>query len=293
MEDNQTRNASHSGSWYTSNKNDLRKQLDDVLAAAEVNEGSNKLKGVIVPHAGYRFSAGTAAWAYRNINKDNYDRIVILGPSHHCYIPGCGLTQLKAYETPFGNLSIDTDSIQKLSKIKGFFPIDKKTDEEEHSLEMQLPFIKYIFGDKDVKILPIMVGQTDLGQDKLFAEALGEYYKDDNILFVISSDFCHWGSRFRFTYIDEKCEHIYQSIENLDRLGMDCIETLNAEKFNTYLKESGNTICGRRAISIYLCLAGADLKKNKIVFVNYTQSSQVTSMNDSSVSYAAGLNILL
>jgi AmmeMemoRadiSam system protein B len=293
MEDDKIRFASHAGTWYSDNKSELKQQLEAFLEEAKLNENAARLKGIIVPHAGYRFSAPTAAWAYKNIDRDNFDRIIILGPSHHMYIPGCGLTQLKIYETPFGKFKIDTQSIQKLSQIKGYYPIDKETDEKEHSLEMQLPILKYVFGDKDVKLLPIMVGQTNLEQDQLFAESLSEFYKDNRTLFIISSDFCHWGKRFNFTYTNSKYKNIYEGIEYLDKLAIGSIESLDPENFDSYLKDHRNTICGRRAISILLCLAQMKLVKNKITFINYSQSSQVTSMNDSSVSYAAGLNILL
>lgn len=71
-------------------------------------------------------------------------------------------------------------------------------------------------------------------------------------LFVISSDFCHWGQRFRYTYYDRSVGEIWQSIQKLDKQGMSLIETLNPSAFTEYLKKYGNTICGRHPIGVLL-----------------------------------------
>ncbi|MPC56296.1 Protein MEMO1 [Portunus trituberculatus] len=75
-------------------------------------------------------------------------------------------------------------------------------------------------------------------------------------LFVISSDFCHWGQRFRYTYYDRSVGEIWQSIQKLDKQGMNLIETLNPSAFTEYLKKYGNTICGRHPIGVLLNVSG-------------------------------------
>ena len=285
------RKASHSGSWYTNQKSELINQLSSFISSCVKHEKNNYLKSIIVPHAGYRYSAKTASWAYANINPELYNRIVILGPSHKVYITGCCLTSCTVYETPIGNIKIDLESVERLSKLNDYYIYDKNVEENEHSLEMQLPFLKLIFGDKDFKLLPIMVGQTSIEQDFYFADTLKELYEDKETLFVISSDFCHWGKRFNYMYLNKDFNKIYQSIEYIDKLGIECIESLDPYKFNDYLVEFKNTICGRRPISILLCLI-QNFKNGFINFIKYDQSSQVEEMDDSSVSYAAGLNII-
>lgn len=69
---------------------------------------------------------------------------------------------------------------------------------------------------------------------------------------MISSDFCHWGQRFRYTYYDRSVGEIWQSIQKLDKQGMNLIETLNPSAFTEYLKKYGNTICGRHPIGVLL-----------------------------------------
>jgi len=307
------RSASHSGSWYSSSKSELSSQLQNFFNSSDNFFLQNSkepyminkiLKSIIVPHAGYRFSGPTAGWGYINIDKTLFKRVVIIGPSHHSYFEGCGLSKFSFIETPIGNLKIDQKSTEMLKSKIHFQEIDFDVDEEEHSLEMQFPFLKYIFGDSDVEILPIMIGDIDFQMQEKIAECLMEFYKDKDTLFIVSSDFCHWGKRFRFTFYDKSFGKIFESIQMLDRMGMDSIESMDPNIFSEYLADYKNTICGRKPISILLSILnkfnlennlnikkeGFEKNQNFIKFVKYNQSSKVIEENDSSVSYAVGLN---
>ena len=122
------------------------------------------LKAIIAPHAGFTYSGPTAAWAYKNVEPSLYDRVVLLGPSHSLPFQQLGLTSCQEWATPLGNLPVLTSWCQKLyeTKTDAFLVLPKKAEENEHSLEMHLPFIQKIFKDagKEVELLPIMVGQV-------------------------------------------------------------------------------------------------------------------------------------
>lgn len=92
-------------------------------------------------------------------------------------------------------------------------------DEAEHSIEMQLPYIAKVMADfKDsFTIVPILVGSLTVGEEALYGSILAPYLSDPQNLFVISSDFCHWGQRFRYTYYDKSWGEIYESIYTLDK----------------------------------------------------------------------------
>ena len=94
----------------------------------------------------------------------------------------------------FANEIIFNKAIEKLEKEGKFIRTSKKTEEDEHSLEMHLPFIKKALGEQEFKLVPIMVGEID-GNEEYFGKLLAPYFDDENTLFVISSDFCHWGPR--------------------------------------------------------------------------------------------------
>ena len=94
------RMASHSGSWYQNNPKLLSEEIKLYLSKTEKIQKNGNLKSIIVPHAGYRFSGPTAAKSFININPSDFDRVVILGPSHHEYFNGCGLSPFEIYATP-------------------------------------------------------------------------------------------------------------------------------------------------------------------------------------------------
>lgn len=167
--------------------------------------------------------------------------------------------------------------------------MNKHVDEDEHSLEMHLPYIAKMMKGTSFKLVPIMVGALSYSAEKQFGEILAPYFEDPRNFFVVSSDFCHWGSRFRYTYYEKDHGPIYKSIEALDKRGMDLIEKRDPRGFHSYLQEYENTICGRHPILVFLHLVQATNRETEIQFVRYEQSSQVKSRGDSSVSYASAL----
>lgn len=141
-------------------------------------------------------------------------------------------------------------------------------------------------------IVPILVGSLNPEQEAQYGSLLAKYFMDPTNLFVISSDFCHWGQRFSYTYYDRSCGPIHKCIEQLDKQGMDIIETLSPTAFTEYLRKYNNTICGRHPIGVMLgavkALQDQGFKNMSFKFLKYAQSSQCLDMEDSSVSYASG-----
>jgi len=283
------RKASHAGSWYSDNPNELNAQLTQWLNQASYTHGP--AKAIISPHAGYSYCGATAAYGFKHIVPDNVDTIFILGPSHHVRLNGCALTQTDEYETPLYNLIIDQNINKELYETGKFETMSQKTDEDEHSIEMQLSYIAKIMESKrgHFKVVPIMIGNISSEKEKMYGELLAKYYLLPNTVFVISSDFCHWGERFSYTYYDDKCGEIWNSIESLDRKGMQLIESLDPVEFKNYLKQFDNTICGRHPISVFLNMVKSlNGKQNyDLKFLHYSQSSKCRNRRDSSVSYAS------
>ena len=158
-------------------------------------------------------------------------------------------------------------------------------------------FLKYIFKNKNLSLIPIIVGDNDFETNKKIGNILYELYEDEKTLFVISSDFCHWGRNFGFTYYDKKFENIWESIEDLDKQALDIIEEINSEKLEKYFKKTKNTICGRNPISVILSIVEKyknNHKEKNVEFIKagYAQSNKVKSIYDTSVSYAAAVNYI-
>ncbi|KAF5456770.1 hypothetical protein F2P56_026213 [Juglans regia] len=281
-----TRRASHAGSWYTDNPKKLAEELEGWLAASGVDK-SPDVRGVIAPHAGYSYSGRAAAYAFANIDPTNILRVFLLGPSHHYYTSKCALSMATVYKTPIGDLPIDLEVNEELKATGKFEMMDIRIDEAEHSMEMHLPYLAKVFEGHQVKVVPILVGALNAENEAMYGRLLAKYVDDPNNFFSVSSDFCHWGSRFNYTRYEKKHGAIYKSIEALDTMGMDIIETGDPEAFKRYLLEYKNTICGRHPISVFLHMLRNSSTKIKIKFLRYEQSSQCKSMRDSSVSYAS------
>jgi len=283
------RKASHSDSWYEGNEKNLRHQLDHFLQNAKLTDLSTR--AVISPHAGYSYSGQSAAYAYKNLDRTKIKRIFILGPSHHVYTTKCALSKMDEYATPIGNIKIDKSVNEDLNASGLFEWMTKAIDEDEHSIEMQLPYISKVMGDSIFTLVPILVGSLSKDAEEKYGELISKYLEDQCNFFIISSDFCHWGKRFNYTYHDSNDIPIYKSIESLDHQGMDYIESQDIDNWYAYLKKYKNTICGRHPIGVFLHALRKSSLSHKIKFVYYSQSNQCTSNADSSVSYAVAVAI--
>ncbi|KAL4783132.1 MEMO1 family [Aspergillus varians] len=220
-----SRAATHSGSWYSDDRRALTYQLDQWLAQVpDTIEGLGSLpvpgaRIIIAPHAGYRYSGACAAYAYKALDLSKAKRIFVLGPSHHHYFVTLALPRLTGYHTPLSDdpLPLDTELIAKLrsslaveanGSTVAFDAMSRSVDEDEHSIELHLPYIHRLLQlqhpDKPTAeyppLVPILVGNTSTATESAFGNLLAPYLQDPSNAFVISSDFCHWGLRFRYTY---------------------------------------------------------------------------------------------
>jgi AmmeMemoRadiSam system protein B len=200
------RPAIHAGSWYSSNAAELDAQMSEWLgiAAASSTPSKQNLRAIIAPHAGYRFSGQTAAHAYCALfASPRVERVFILGPSHHYSTRKCLLSQATTVETPFGSIAVDTEINFQLALTSSSLigTMDAPVDAAEHSLEMQFPFVarasrqSVANGHCPLRIVPIMIGSCLQESEAALGRILAPYFDDPCNVFVISSDFCHFGRR--------------------------------------------------------------------------------------------------
>ncbi|CAM9112558.1 unnamed protein product [Discosporangium mesarthrocarpum] len=285
------RRATHAGSWYTSNGSLLDNQLQGWLDAAAQDAVDESARAVIAPHAGFSYSGPTAAYAYSHMKPEGISRVFVIGPSHHVHIKGCAVSTASSLETPIGDLTIDQQDVTRDLLETGLFEkMSSNVDEDEHSIEMHLPYIaKVVMGAKRFKVVTIMVGSTSPKQEERYGRLLAPYLDEPSNFFVVSSDFCHWGSRFHYQPHDPMHGAIHQYIDWLDHQGMAYIQSQDVKGFYRYLAEHQNTICGRHPIGTLMHAIEACRSTFRTVWVKYAQSSEVVSTQDSSVSYASAV----
>lgn len=295
------RSPSHAGSWYERDGAKLGQQIEGWLAKAAAaapsgDEGAAAAaeaapRAIIAPHAGYSYCGHIMAHAYGRIRPDSVSRVFLLGPSHHMFSRKCVLSPAPQYETPLGPLPIDQAVYAQLRDTGAFDTMSADADEAEHSLELHTPYIAKVMAGRQFTLVPIMVGALTTEGEAAYGALLAPYLADPGNLFIISSDFCHWGRRFSYTFTDPDQGPIWKSIQWLDELGMRTIEKGDPAAFTAYLAQYRNTICGRHPIAVLLQMlsAGGVRGAYRITFNAYDQSSKAATPADSSVSYASAV----
>jgi AmmeMemoRadiSam system protein B len=261
------------GTWYSGNPGDLAKQLDGFIQNVKPVEPSGELVGVIVPHAGHRYSGAVAAHAFRLMRGLAPEIVAVVSPMHTMAPDRLATSGHDAYQTPLGVIPIDTEAVRALNaaleKKYGLrlFPL---RNDREHSLEIELPFLQRVLGE--FRLLPVMI----LDQRETTAQALGsalsDVLKGKRALLVGSSDLSHF-------YPDQTAREL--DSEMMRRIAaFDPAAVIRAED------EEAGFACGRAAIAAVLWAArglGADL----VTPLAYGNSGDVTGDRSSVVGYGA------
>lgn len=187
-----TRPPAVAGMFYPADPGELAAWIDGALnraAAMPVPEGDDpgRVRALVVPHAGYVYSGQTAARGYDLLRRREPDRrprrVAVLGPTHRVGIRGLALPRADFMATPLGSCPIDPAGLEELAQVR----INAATHAEEHSIEVQVPFIQRILGD--LPIVPLAVGQAEPQE---VAEVIESLVADPQTLIVISSDLSHY-----------------------------------------------------------------------------------------------------
>lgn len=221
------------GVFYPENKKILSTQIKEYLHNTDISTNQN-IKAIVSPHAGYVFSAKTAAFSYKSLNKE-YKNVFIIGSSHYKSFSGASIYNIDNYKTPIGEVSSNTTIISFLLKNK-LFSYNKHAHDKEHSIEVQLPFLQTIFSE-NLNIVPILIGDSDINAIYTISQVLKPYFDNPENLFVISSDLSHYPKYRDANYID---------IKTLQVLAKN-----SSKEFINYLSISNNP--KNRSLSTYAC----------------------------------------
>lgn len=191
------------GTFYLADPVGLRQMVEEFLADVPANDGASP-KAIIAPHAGYIYSGPIAASAYARIRPDTIRRVVLLGPSHRVLLDGVAASSASAWHTPLGDVTVEAPP--------GFPPIDA-AHAEEHSLEVQLPFLQVVLDD--FILIPLVVGRA---AKEDIADILESLWGGAETLIVISSDLSHYEDYETAGRMDSAAS---QAIVNLDPRGLD------------------------------------------------------------------------
>ncbi|MFH1723617.1 MAG: AmmeMemoRadiSam system protein B [Elusimicrobiota bacterium] len=266
------------GSWYLGDAGKLRARLGLYLERA----GKPRLKGrplaLVSPHAGFRYSGQAAAYGFKALEGRDIRRVVVLGVSHRYPFPGASVPAFDHYETPLGRVPVDREAADRLLKHR-LFASRSKVHEEEHSIEIQLPFLQVVLPE-GFSIVPVVFSSLDRAD---YAPAAREIrrFVDDRTVVVASSDFVHYGKRFGYAPFERE---IPRNIEALDREAIQAIVKKDFAAFYEHHERTGATICGRVPIGVLLNLLP---EGSRGTLLRYYRSGELTGEWDGSVSYAS------
>lgn len=181
-----TRPAAVAGQFYHKDRDLLEEQIETWLIP--VLDVKKNIKAVIVPHAGYVYSGETASYAYMQIRKqkNRFNRVIVVGPSHHLYFKGCALPECDHFQTPLGKIRICKKAIKE-AKNTSLVTLSDELHRPEHSIEVQLPFIQSSM-IPDIELIPLLVGDIS---EKDLAKIIKPLWTEDTLL-IISSDLSHF-----------------------------------------------------------------------------------------------------
>jgi AmmeMemoRadiSam system protein B/AmmeMemoRadiSam system protein A len=214
---------------------------------------------------------------------DGVKRVILLGPSHHLGFSGGALpgAQISAFATPLGELALDRAAVSELRRHADFDG-PAEAHGPEHSLEVELPFIKVLM--PEARIVPVLVGfDTDRETALRMARAVRELVDPDTVV-VVSSDFTHHGARYRHAPFEGDPE-IGDTLLRLGRATAERIAAMDPTGFWQQVEVSGDTVCGRRPIAVLTELLSHSFDGNGEV-LDVTTSGHLTGSWDLSVTYA-------
>ncbi len=268
------------GTWYTSEAAALSRQIDSFINDAMITEEDihGKVTGLVAPHAGYRFSGRTAGYAYKTIKGEKRDLVVILSPFHQYFSGDLITTTHQAYSTPLGEVPVDMDALVKLEEVlkKNSIPIHQVSNDSEHSLEIQLPFLQRALS-ANFKLLPLMIRSRDVHILEQTAEALFNVVEDQNFVIIASTDLSHF--------------YPLDIAEVMDVEMLKQIKEMNPEGVLSAEREGSASACGASAVAVMLWLT-KKVGAKKAHILNYSTSADSTDDKTSVVGYCSAAVVL-
>ena len=263
------RRAAVAGSWYPSDPTALGREVDRYLdAAGEAPHGD--LLAVIAPHAGLMYSGPIAAYAYNVLRGREIDVAVLVGPSHYVGFEGVAIVEQGAFDTPFGPVPISVHTAAAIAMGSPLVTSHPTAHAREHSLEMQLPFLKRVL--PNVEIVPLVMGYQRRETAVALGDAIAAAVKGRRMVIVASTDLSHYQNAPTAARLDNR---VIQQVLRFDPDGlMSLLET-----FPEHACGGGPTVSVMRAAKL---LGATDARVLK-----YGDSGDVSGDKDAVVGYLA------
>ena len=274
------RRPTQAGSFYEGNAEALKTQIENCFLQElgpkkhpEVNKnGPRNVIGLVCPHAGYMYSGAVAANAYYALAEDGKpDTVVILGPNHTGYGSGLALMNEGVWRTPLGDVEVDGETANRIVRETRLVDVDDLSHRFEHSIEVQLPFLQYLYGS-GFKFVPICFQLQDLQSAVEVGRSLVEVLASKNAVVIASSDMTHYEPQ--------------GNAEEKDLAALKAVEAMDEKLFYSTIEKRHVTACGYGPIAAVM-VASKGLGATEARLLCYKSSGDVTGDYSSVVGYAA------
>jgi len=274
------RRPTQAGAFYEGTPDALKRQIEkcftDKLGPGKLPEVAKtdptNVIGLICPHAGYMYSGPVAAHAYYELAVDGKpDVVVLLGPNHTGLGSGLAVMNEGVWRTPLGDVEVDRETANEIVHESRIVDIDDSAHNHEHSIEVQLPFLQYLYGSA-FKIVPICFLMQDLSSSREVGQAVAKVLLDKKAVIIASSDMTHYEPQ--------------ESAERKDKKALEAIEAMDEVRFQSAIETYNITACGHGPIAA-LITAAKVLGGREARLLCYKTSGDVIGDRSSVVGYAA------
>ncbi len=268
--------ADFSGQFYPSGAKELKSMLKSMLEPTVAGSPYGDILVLVSPHAGYGYSGQTAAYGYKLISNKPYKTVIVLGTSHNKLFKGAAVYPQGSFETDLGFLEVDEGFTRKLAEgCPGIF-IDGSVFDNEHSVEVQLPFLQEVLSG--FKIVPMVAGDCSLEDCRMIASSLNKAIgARKDVLLVVSTDLYHGYDPVQADLTDE--------------FTLGFVRKMDYEGLYYSLREGKSQACGGFGLVIALDTA-KQLGYQKAEVLKHTNSSKVAggvSAGEWTVGYASAV----
>ncbi len=257
------------GSWYPGSATELTEEVDRYLRRVDTRPGG-QVVGLLAPHAGLVYSGPVAAYSYAAVSGRPFDVAVLVGPSHYLAFAGVALYPRGAFDTPLGPIPVADEDAAAILRATAVVREMPAPHGREHSLEMQLPFLRRVL--PATPIVPLIMGHQDPETVHELGRALAEALAGRSVLFIASSDLSHY--------------HDATTAARLDRRVLDLVAAFDAEGLLEALQRFPEHACGGGpAVAVMIAARGLGAKQGLVL--RYGDSGDVSGDKSAVVGYAA------
>lgn len=256
------------GLFYPKSVPEITNTLDHFFQSIEpAMHPDCPLLGAIVPHAGWRYSGQVASYSYSVVKSAHPRRVIILSPSHQIPFRGATIYPGQAYRTPLGDVPIDHDFVDTL-RMPDTVRKSITGHEQEHAIEVQLPFLQYVLGEA-VSIVPMVIGDQDMYTVESVAEMLASGWGEGQVV-VASSDLSHY--------------HNYRKAVAMDGRFQDLLEQGDFSLFLDALEQHEIEACGMGPVLILMTISRL-MESSGFRILHYANSGDITGDRERVVGY--------